>query len=432
MYNNTTGYNNTASGYDALVANTTGFDNTASGFDALYYNTIGDYNTASGYDALYYNTTGSDNTASGFVALYSDTTGSYNTASGFDALFSNTDGSDNTASGFNGLIHNTSGSDNTALGYFADVNAGNYGNVTVVGSGAMGTAGNQVRIGNSSVTSIGGYASWSNISDGRVKKNIKENVPGLAFINKLKPVTYNLDLDAADKIIQKPVLKDKEAKLIQPSQEELTARKDKEQIVYTGFIAQDVEKAAKELNYDFSGVDAAKNDKDLYGLRYGDFVVPLVKAVQELSKMNDSLKSENDVQQKINANIQREIDELKTMIQQLQQCTPCNQQSIQSTHPSSANDAHQIISLSGVSLEQNIPNPFTNTTIIGYSLPNQFTSAQIVITDKNGKTLKTINISGTGKGQVNVDASILASGAYNYALYVDGKFIASKQMVLSK
>ena len=41
------------------------------------------------------------------------------------------------------------------------------------------------------------------------------------------------------------------------------------------------------MNYDFSGVDAAKNDKDLYGLRYAEFVVPLVKAVQELSKMND-------------------------------------------------------------------------------------------------------------------------------------------------
>ena len=52
-----------------------------------------------------------------------------------------------------------------------------------------------------------------------------------------------------------------------------------------------MEKAAKSLNYDFSGVDAAKNDKDLYGLRYSDFVVPLVKAVQELSKINDAKDS---------------------------------------------------------------------------------------------------------------------------------------------
>src|SRR5204863_6280820 len=105
--------------------------------------------------------------------------------------------------------------------------------------------------------------------------------------NKLQPITYNLDLDAADKIIAAVAIKDKVGKVVQSSSDELRARDEKQQIVYTGFIAQDVEKAAKELNYDFSGVDAAKNEHDLYGLRYASFVVPLVKAVQELSKMND-------------------------------------------------------------------------------------------------------------------------------------------------
>jgi hypothetical protein len=57
-------------------------------------------------------------------------------------------------------------------------------------------------------------------------------------------------------------------------------------------LAQDVEKAAKDLNYDFSGVDAPKNDKDLYALRYAEFVVPLVKAVQELSQQNDECSKE--------------------------------------------------------------------------------------------------------------------------------------------
>jgi hypothetical protein len=39
-----------------------------------------------------------------------------------------------------------------------------------------------------------------------------------------------------------------------------------------------------EINYDFSGVDAAKNEKDLYGLRYAEFVVPLVKAIETYRK----------------------------------------------------------------------------------------------------------------------------------------------------
>src|SRR4029079_10043451 len=112
-----------------------------------------------------------------------------------------------------------------------------------------------------------------------------------------------------DKIMQRPVVKDKDGKLItqRPSQSEINARNEKQQKVYTGFVAQDVEKAAKDLNYDFSGVDAAKNDKSMYGLRYSEFVVPLVKAVQELSKQNDE-------QQKINNDLQKQIHELKNMI----------------------------------------------------------------------------------------------------------------------
>lgn len=52
---------------------------------------------------------------------------------------------------------------------------------------------------------------------------------------------------------------------------------EKERMTWTGFIEQEVEQAAKDLGYDFSGVDKPKNADDLYGLRYAEFVVPLVK-----------------------------------------------------------------------------------------------------------------------------------------------------------
>ena len=64
---------------------------------------------------------------------------------------------------------------------------------------------------------------------------------------------------------------------------------------------QDVEKAALELNYDFSGVDKPKDaSAQTYALRYGDFVVPLVKAVQEQQAMIEKLE--------------KEISELKALI----------------------------------------------------------------------------------------------------------------------
>ena len=100
------------------------------------------------------------------------------------------------------------------------------------------------------------------------------------------------------------------------------------------------------------------------------------------------------------------------------------------SNQSTANSQQSTV-LSSASLQQNIPNPFTNTTSIGYSLPQKFTSAQIIITDKSGKTLKAINVSGS-KGNVKVDASTLASGAYQYSLMVDGRLIDTKQMILVK
>ena len=77
------------------------------------------------------------------------------------------------------------------------------------------------------------------------------------------------------------------------SKEELNI--EKEQIRYSGFIAQEVEAAANDVGYDFSGVDAPKNDKDFYGLRYAEFVVPLVKAMQEQQAIIEALKERLDL-----------------------------------------------------------------------------------------------------------------------------------------
>ncbi|MEP6465446.1 MAG: tail fiber domain-containing protein, partial [Parafilimonas sp.] len=243
---------------------------------------------------------------------------------------------------------------------------------------------------------------WSNISDLRVKQNIKQNVPGLAFINKLKPVTYNLNLDAIGKLI--PInRKDVTGKAVLSTTEELNAKKEKGQILYSGFVAQDVEKAAKQIGYDFSGVDAPKNDKDLYGLRYAEFVVPLVKAVQELSAKNDALE--------------QRVEKLEAFI---------NAQS------SSVNNAQQTISLTSAGLNQNIPNPFNSSTTINYTLPKQYSAAKMMIADNTGKVLKEINLSGNSVGSIQLDASNLAASAYTYSLIVDGKLIASKQMIVAK
>jgi hypothetical protein len=215
---------------------------------------------------MFNNTTGSYNVGIGGEALYNNTYGNYNTAVGIDALYPNVGSYYNTAVGYLALAYaGTPGYNNVAIGAFSgpDINSEGVYNSVAVGEECITTASNQARIGNASTTSIGGYANWSNISDGRVKQNVKQNVPGLVFINKLKPVTYNLSIDAIEKVITPPAKKDKDGKMLPATNDELTAKKAKQQVVYTGFIAQDVERAAKEINYDFSGVMHQKTTRIL-------------------------------------------------------------------------------------------------------------------------------------------------------------------------
>jgi hypothetical protein len=436
LFSDTSGSYNTANGNLTLFSNTTGYDNTANGHGALYFNTIGVYNTANGVYALYSNTTGYDNTANGLDALYFNTMGNYNTANGEESLLNNTTGVYNTANGYSALNYNTTGSENTALGAYSGVPSQSVlSNATVIGYGAEVDASNKVRIGDAAVSSIGGQVGWTTFSDGRYKKNIKEDVQGLKFIDLLKPITYTVDINGLnthyDNLRKHDSAYDKAKAQMQPSADAAS------KIIYDGFIAQDVEKAAQSINYNFSGVDKPQNKDGLYGLRYSDFVVPLVKAVQELSKMNDdkniaidSLKQQNAGLQSQLQKQQSEIDDLKAFVlsvQQQQQSCGCS-----ASINSSAVQEYNVALSNAASLEQNIPNPFTNTTTIGYTLPQKFSSAQIIIADKNGKVLKQLTLSGAGKGSVHVEAAMLASGAYSYALYVDGKMIDSKQMELLK
>ena len=311
---NTTGNNNVAVGANALFLNTNGYDNAAFGYQALYSNTTGIYNTAMGSGALNANTLGNYNTANGFAALYLNTTGYLNTATGVNALFNNTTGRENTANGQGSLLWNTTGSYNTAIGlgagsfnsentnctfvgYEADQSvATDFDNSTALGNSARITASNQVRIGNSAISSIGGYAPWTDVSDRRFKTNLRGDVPGLPFILQLRPVTYNLDVPALAAHLQEDRVE--AADTIngntprRPDALTLQSREAKSRIRYTGFVAQEVEQAALAIGYDFSGVDKPENEDGLYGLRYSEFVVPLVKAVQEQQAVIEMLRAE--------------------------------------------------------------------------------------------------------------------------------------------
>jgi hypothetical protein len=285
------GYSNSGPWSDS-----TGIRNTATGFYSMCSNRRGTGNTASGAYTLYSNINGDSNTAIGSSALYANTTGWGNTASGCSALQNTTTGSNNTAIGYYALTQNVSGSFNTAIGSYASV-SGNLSNATAIGNGAYVNASNKVRIGNSAVTSIEGAVPFTVPSDGRYKFQVKEDVKGLAFILRLRPVTYLFDVKRFDaQFTNNNAGTEGYASYAAGYDKANSLRR-------SGFIAQEVEKAANSAGYDFSGIVKPQTSSGHYSLSYDAFVVPMVKAIQELNEKNIKLE--------------KEIEELKQLIQKI-------------------------------------------------------------------------------------------------------------------
>ena len=312
LFDNSTGYYNTGVGWRSLYNNTIGYQNTGLGSQTLNANTEGFRNTAIGYRALYFNVDGSQNTANGYQALYRNTIADRNSAHGFQALRNNTEGTGNSASGYRALYNNTTGNYNSGIGYSANSVGTTYINSTGLGYNADNTASNSVVVGNTSVNSIGGQVGWTTLSDGRFKKNIRnDEVKGLEFITGLQPVTYNYDVRAKESWMEENHGERDDA--------DWEGKYDIESMRFSGFIAQDVEALSKSLGYEFSGVDAPKNAKDIYGLRYADFVVPIVKSVQELNDLLFEKDKQIESLKKSNLELQNQLLENTKAIKALQE-----------------------------------------------------------------------------------------------------------------
>jgi len=281
LFSNKTGNYNTGCGNQALFSNTEGYCNTSNGCYALYFNTTGTSNSALGYKALYNTTEGHANTAVGRNALNNNDTGDNNVAVGYQSLSYNYSGYNNVAFGFSAGNANTIGINNTFIGTYADAAGSSFNNSTAIGYNATVDGSNKVRIGNSSVISIGGQVGWSNYSDRRLKTNIKPSMLGLNFIMKLEPVSYNFNNEG------------------------------QQGVEYTGFIAQDVEEILNQLNISFSGLDKPANTDSYYALRYAEFTVPLVKAIQEQQVQIESQKASIEKLQNIIEVLSQRMEKLE-------------------------------------------------------------------------------------------------------------------------
>jgi len=157
-----------------------------------------------------------------------------------------------------------------------------------------------------------------------------------------------------------------------------------------GFIAQELEKVIPEV---------VATDANGYKSVNYDMVIPiLVQAIKEQQKTIDNLQSR--------------ITNTEIKI-------------------STANSINQINSdNNGLSLEQNIPNPFSHETVINYSLPQQIKNASLIVYDLSGKQLISFPLDLNGKS-ISINSDKLAAGIYIYSVMADGKIMDSKRMVVS-
>lgn len=290
----TGGINNMAFGHRALQRNVSGQYNVVIGYEALDTANTGNNNMAIGRNALGSNLSGTSNVAMGSSALASNTTGNFNTAYGTSALSDNASSQLNTAIGYAALNNIVTGGSNTALGANSGPAVAGISNSTAIGNGATPSATNRITIGTSGNNNLtGGYGNWQNLSDGRFKRDVRDDVPGLAFIKRLRPVTYSLDAAALDRFLG---VASRMAKLEDPvaRQQYHDRVQEVSRQVLTGFVAQEVEQSAKDIGYQFDGVHHPVDEHDHYTLGYASFVVPLVKAVQEQQTMIEALRNELD------------------------------------------------------------------------------------------------------------------------------------------
>jgi hypothetical protein len=154
--------------------------------------------------------------------------------------------------------------------------------------GAQGT-GSIIPNVNNSISLGKSGALWSSVwaqngtiqtSDEREKTEISDSLLGINFINSLRPVSYKF------KIGKNVVTKTDENGL--PKKIESVAGER----VHYGLLAQEVKSAIPE-GTDFGGwILTDKNDNDsAQGLRYEEFIAPMIKAIQELSVKVSALET---------------------------------------------------------------------------------------------------------------------------------------------
>ncbi|MEM6718462.1 MAG: tail fiber domain-containing protein [Bacteroidota bacterium] len=225
------------------------------------------------------------------------------------------------------------------------------------------------------VTVVGGTFT---ASDERLKENIKAEENVLEKLNQLETVTYTF--------------KENE-NLNLPSQ------------LQHGFLAQNIEEVFPEL---VTTINKPVFDKKDRTKQVSTFEYKAVNYTGLISVLASSLKDMNN-----------KMTVLETELADLRNELAAAKNSLEGN-----NDEVEL----GFTMEQNRPNPFTNQTVINYTMPGD-AKAVISVFDMSGKFVRDYNLA-SQRGKVTISSSEIGKGMFIYSLVSNGEIMVTKKMIV--
>ena len=249
-------------------------------------------------------------------------------------------------------------------------------------------------------------------SDERLKENVQEmsteKSTVLDNVEKLTPVSYNyketetmrIGKEKSKEELKKMV---SEGKLPKELLETSETREKKDQVMektHFGLMAQDLQKIYPNLVYE--------NDNGTLSINYTELIPVLIQGVKELNA---------------------KVEQQNTIIRKL---TAANEEMQQAKAFANGTTLVEAITEGLATMEQNVPNPFSEKTDIAIYLPESVKTAVLCIYDLNGSQISKQEVTGRGDTTMTIHADEMTDGMYIYALIADGKVVTTKKMIVSK
>ena len=239
----------------------------------------------------------------------------------------------------------------------------------------------------------------SYVSDERYKENVRGLGASTPLLENLRPVSFDFKADGQTG--------------------DTTGLKGK-----VGFIAQE----EREV---MPGLVGYIPEADMYTLNYVGMIPYLVKAFQEERREVRELQEENrNLAQEVE-DLREELDAMKVMLEAVQAALQPGTKAAQGSASNEGSDDKS--GQSGCKLYQNQPNPFTETTVIRYELPQGTRGASLQVFDMQGRRVMEKALpQGVEAGQTEIAGNTLQPGMYTYSLVVEGRVMDSRKMVVTE